>query len=145
MLFISFKTIPDKNDFDDRFVKDREIFKNKDGLQSASDEGRRSSGKKAIRCAFCQKTVTDESQSISVNGARQHLLTNPHGLVFEIGCFKICVGAVPASPPSLEFTWFPGYSWRIAVCRHCQFHIGWQFVGEKSQFYGLILDHLIIP
>lgn len=45
--------------------------------------------------------------------------------------------------PSLEFSWFPGYTWQIATCGQCNQHLGWKFVaGEASnlkpkKFYGL--------
>ena len=50
-------------------------------------------------------------------------------------------GAAPAGGASDEFTWFPGYSWRIALCRDCGRHMGWQFLGDDD-FFGLIKTHL---
>ncbi|XP_058449634.1 protein cereblon-like [Malaya genurostris] len=46
------------------------------------------------------------------------------------------------SKPSTEFSWFPGYSWQIAICNACNNHIGWKFVATKrsykpKKFYGL--------
>lgn len=137
------KIDPEKDSPARRFIEER--LKEGKKIENEADDATSPFDKKAILCAFCQAPITDPSQSIVVNGSRQHLFTNPHGLVFEIGCFNICDGAAPASPPSMEFSWFPGYSWRVAVCRRCQHHIGWQFMGEKRQFYGLILDHLITP
>ncbi|MBF0201001.1 MAG: hypothetical protein HQK66_06770 [Desulfamplus sp.] len=96
-----------------------------------------------IRCAFCRHPVTDESQTISVEGSHNHLFANPHGMVFDICCFKECEGAIPVSEPSSEFSWFPGYLWRVAACSFCYKHLGWLFSGESSSFYGMIQSHLI--
>jgi hypothetical protein len=46
-------------------------------------------------------------------------------------------------PPSLEFTWFAGHSWRITICAGCLTHIGWFFSASGGQgFFGLIPDKL---
>lgn len=45
--------------------------------------------------------------------------------------------------PTLEFSWFPGYTWQLALCGQCNAHLGWKFVaGPDSnlmprKFYGL--------
>lgn len=43
---------------------------------------------------------------------------------------------------SSEFTWFPGYAWRIALCDNCSRHIGWSYKSIESdtkpkRFFGL--------
>eukprot|EP00913_Durusdinium_trenchii_P029149 g27327.t1 len=48
-------------------------------------------------------------------------------------------------------TWFPGWIWRMAICRTCGTHIGWRFEsrswnksggrGDASLFWGLIWRH----
>lgn len=141
MLFISFKSLPGdqfdgyvKQREDEEHLKDESAHKDAESLEN-----------KAVLCAFCQNTITDMTQVVSVNGLHQHVFANPHGLVFEIGCFKQCQGAVPTSESSLEFSWFPGYSWRVAVCRYCNHHLGWLFGSEHSSFYGMILNCLILP
>lgn len=47
-------------------------------------------------------------------------------------------------PPSMEFTWFAGHSWRILICGACRTHIGWFFaaVQGEGRFFGLIMDRL---
>lgn len=100
---------------------------------------------KEILCAVCSHPVTDMSKKIIVSNAHEHTFANPHGLVFEIGCYGEARGCIPASPPSCEFSWFPGFSWRIGVCRTCSAHLGWLFSSENDVFYGLILDRLIFP
>ncbi len=98
----------------------------------------------ALRCRACGSAITSKDQRIAVNGRHDHVFFNPHGHVFEIGCFARAPGAFSASPPSSEFSWFPGFSWQIAGCAACRAHLGWRFQGERSSgFFGLILDRLI--
>ncbi|MDX9785585.1 MAG: cereblon family protein [Desulfobacterales bacterium] len=99
-----------------------------------------------LLCRQCRQVIARPSDRISVNGAHQHIFSNPQGLVYEIGCFQSVTGCAYAGPWSNEFTWFAGYSWRTLVCTGCLFHLGWSFSsGGGSHFYGLILDHLISP
>jgi len=43
-----------------------------------------------------------------------------------------------------DFSWFPGYGWKIAGCGTCLTHLGWLFVsGDGGNFHGLILDRLV--
>ncbi len=101
---------------------------------------------KAVLCARCASEVTSLDERIAVSGSHAHSFANPHGFVFEIGCFNSAKGCTPSGPLSNEFTWFMGYSWRLAVCSSCLAHLGWLFVSPgESEFMGLILDHLIIP
>ena len=56
-----------------------------------------------------------------------------------MGCFEL-------GKATNEFTWFPGYAWRIAYCKSCQHHLGWSYYSnEAERFYGLILDYLAYP
>jgi len=80
-----------------------------------------------------------------MEGAFRHTFANPHGYLFEIGCFGDAWGCAPASPPSSEFSWFKGYLWKIGVCRGCSTHLGWVFLSDVHRFFGLILDKLIFP
>ena len=98
-----------------------------------------------IVCAFCNNHITDPSSQIIVNNSFHHIFANPHGYVFEIGCFSDAKGCRPGSMTSYEFSWFAGYSWKIGVCSHCSTHLGWIFSSELSKFYGLILEKLIFP
>ena len=99
---------------------------------------------KYILCRQCQLVITSPEERIEMHGAHQHTFANPHGIVFEIGCFRTVQGCGHAGPPSTEFAWFPGFSWRIAVCIKCLGHLGWLFASpDYDSFHGLILDHLI--
>lgn len=97
-----------------------------------------------LRCRTCGQAITSGNQRIAVNGRHDHVFFNPHGHVFEVGCFAHAPGALPASPPSTEFSWFAGLAWQVAACTACRTHLGWRFLGEASSgFFALILDRLI--
>lgn len=99
--------------------------------------------RRLLLCALCQAPITWVDARIEVNGDHLHSFFNPHGIIFHIGCFSEAPGCAPASLPSSEFTWFPGFSWRVAHCGRCNEHLGWRFQDELSQFHGLILDRLL--
>lgn len=95
-------------------------------------------------CRFCRRRITSSSEQIVVNGQHVHICANPYGLLFEVGCFARAVGCRDTGAPTTEFTWFPGYAWSIALCAGCANHLGWHYLGQPpSEFYGLILSHLV--
>ena len=99
-----------------------------------------------ILCRQCNHVITSQEERISVDGAHQHTFANPHGILFEIGCFRTAVGCGYTGHATDDFTWFKGFSWRIAVCGSCITHLGWFFVSSGNyNFNGLILDRLTSP
>lgn len=100
----------------------------------------------AILCRQCQRIITRHDERMDFNGAFRHTFANPHGIVFEIGCFRSAAGCTQIGPLSDEFSWFRGFSWRIAVCSSCLTHLGWLYVSTtRMSFFGLILDRLMLP
>jgi len=93
-------------------------------------------------CVRCRHTITHRSQQIAMNGAHAHCFTNPHGLQFHIGCYRDAPGCIAIGAVTTEFTWFPGYAWRIADCGKCGVHLGWLFTSSADGFYGLIDDRV---
>ncbi len=87
-------------------------------------------------CRACGHRVANAS-SIMREAEGGRVFCNPHGLLFEIIRVKSAPGCVFAGPAVREFSWFPGYAWRIALCGTCGAHLGWRFEGE-SVFFGLI-------
>jgi hypothetical protein len=98
-----------------------------------------------IVCRVCGFPVCHPDSAITVAGAHRHTFANPHGIVFEIGCFRNAPGCARVGPATDDFTWFAGYRWRIAICAGCHEHLGWRFEGTGDSFYGLILDRLVFP
>ncbi|MBU1342634.1 MAG: hypothetical protein KKE44_22745 [Proteobacteria bacterium] len=100
---------------------------------------------KIIVCSYCNNPITDPSKQLIVNNSFRHIFANPHGYVFEIGCFSEAGGCTKASDSSSEFSWFAGFSWQIGICNACSTHLGWVFASDAKRFYGLILEKLIFP
>ena len=96
-----------------------------------------------LRCAACRHPVTRDDERIAMAGTHLHTCTNPHGLVFRIGCFRRAPGCREAGPPTRAHTWFAGYAWRVGLCAGCAAHLGWHYAGAAGEFYGLILDRLV--
>jgi hypothetical protein len=96
-----------------------------------------------ILCRQCGRPITRPAERIEVAGAHKHTFANPHGIVFEIGCFRSAFGCGYTGPTTGEFTWFQGYRWKVAVCGSCAAHLGWLFTSNGSEaFHGLILDRI---
>lgn len=97
---------------------------------------------KRLFCAACRHPVTHQDERIAVQGGHEHTFTNPHGLVFRIGCFREA-SCTADGEATMEYTWFRGYAWRIAWCARCRAHLGWEFQSDNDCFHGLIVDRLI--
>ncbi|MCG8688439.1 MAG: cereblon family protein [Desulfobacterales bacterium] len=102
-----------------------------------------------ITCKNCMGLVTKPDFRMQVEQQFSHTFANPHGHVFEIGCFSRADGCIESSVPSDDFSWFNGYVWSIGLCRNCKIQLGWIFLATKmdrpQKFYGLILDQLVFP
>ncbi len=102
--------------------------------------------KREILCRQCRQGVTDPEQGISVQGGHRHTFANPHGIVFEIGCFRAVRNCSAVGPATAEFTWFSGFHWRVLICGGCLTHLGWMFSSAgPDNFFGLIVDRLVFP
>ncbi|MDQ7032975.1 MAG: cereblon family protein [Desulfonauticus sp.] len=98
-----------------------------------------------ILCAVCKNVITSKRFRQEVQGKHCHCFFNPHGLIFEIGCFSQAPGVFCLPEKSAEFSWFPPYAWQISSCSVCKTHLGWKFSHEQDFFFGLILNRLIFP
>jgi hypothetical protein len=99
-----------------------------------------------ILCRQCHQAITKPAERIAMQGSHRHTFANPHGIVFEIGCFRSVKGCGYTGVASDDFSWFTGYSWRVCFCTMCLTHLGWVFSLKGGDiFHGLILDRLIEP
>jgi hypothetical protein len=113
-------------------------------LVESEAEEKESDDEEYILCRQCMHVITSSAERITVQGLHRHTFANPHGIVFEIGCFRSSIGCGYAGPASDEFAWFQGFSWRVAVCVGCLTHLGWLFTSTGYEsFHGLILDRLV--
>jgi hypothetical protein len=97
---------------------------------------------RALLCRSCRWRVTSRAAAISMGGSHAHSFVNPHAIEFRIGCFADAPGCVGRGDESDYWTWFPGFQWQVALCRHCREHLGWRFRSPDASFFGLILDRL---
>lgn len=114
-----------------------------DVTESRAEEESTDSGE-YILCSNCRHIITYPAERIEKIGSHHHTFANPHGIVYEIGCFRSAGGCGYAGPISNEFSWFGGFSWRVAICSQCLTHLGWLFLSSDAErFHGLILDRLL--
>jgi hypothetical protein len=80
-----------------------------------------------------------------MNGAHEHVVFNPAGIVFRIVCFAKAPGTLDIGPASDQFSWFKGYDWRLCLCGSCRTHLGWTYAGAvpPAGFHGLIRPRLV--
>ena len=102
----------------------------------------KSSNGKSLCCALCGSIITEESNKTEVEGRHEHFKVNPQGKSFHISCFKNAMGCNCFGNPIAEFSWFTGYVWRYAHCAHCDYQLGWIFLGPEP-FYALIKQLLV--
>ena len=95
-----------------------------------------------LRCAECGQGITDPRARTERGGQHEHRCENPLGIGFGIGCFAWAPGCAELGDSTEEHTWFPGYAWRVVVCRGCARHLGWRFQSPGDRFFGLILSKL---
>lgn len=112
------------------------------GTKVKAKTSAKSRREKRLFCVACRAWITHQDECIPVQGAHEHDCTNPHGLSFRIGCFRSARGCSRHGAATLEYSWFTGYAWRIALCAKCQTHLGWEFETNGDGFYGLILNRL---
>jgi hypothetical protein len=111
-------------------------------LEPLTREATATEPERAIVCARCGHALTREEARVTQDGAHVHTRINPHGYVFELGCFAEAPGCVTIGPAVAEHTWFPPHAWRLGHCGACGEHVGWRFEGGASVFWGLILERL---
>jgi hypothetical protein len=100
-------------------------------------------GQDAILCRVCGHKIATIDHMITINGEHKHTFTNPAGVSYTIGCFSAASGCFIYGTSTYEFTWFKGFSWRLALCANCLVHLGWHYQSSDAHFFGLILAHLI--
>ena len=114
----------------------------KEQPEQAEGEAGTDGSDEVLRCAVCGHRISEIAYRMQVAEAHEHTFVNPHGIVHHIGCFTAAPGAVHVGPMETAFSWFPGWTWQIAVCGRCRAHVGWIFRCAGQQFHGLILDAL---
>ncbi len=109
------------------------------GPEPAPDDALETGEEEWIRCAACGFRLAPARARIDVNGTHEHAFMNPSGLRFDVACFAVAPGCVPDGERSTVWTWFPGRSWQVALCKGCGAHVGWSFHADPlSPFHALV-------
>lgn len=98
--------------------------------------------RKPLVCAACGHEITDDTHRIEMGGAHEHTFVNPAGFAHHIACFAAAPGCALAGAEETAFSWFPGWSWQLALCARCGTHLGWTYHNAALQFWGLIVAAL---
>jgi len=114
----------------------------KEELDHGIDHGIDRGGDDALRCGLCGHRISSTTYRTERGGAHEHTFVNPHGITHHIGCFVAAPGCAHIGRTETAFSWFPGWSWQVAVCGRCHTHLGWVFRCAGEQFHGLILAAL---
>lgn len=93
-------------------------------------------------CERCRARITAKDARLEVGGKHLHTCANPHGIVYRIACFRDAPGCRPLGGRTAYWSWFPGYTWEIALCASCDTHLGWRFQSGADAFFGLIVERL---
>lgn len=96
-----------------------------------------------LHCVACDAEIARTRWTIRRNDDHEHTVFNPAGQVFTILCFREAPDVAAVGDPSGEFTWFKGFEWKIVLCRGCNAHLGWQYIGTDI-FFGLIKPELAL-
>ncbi|XP_017886440.1 protein cereblon isoform X2 [Ceratina calcarata] len=99
---------------------------------------------KIFVCSNCDSYIGRQSHMFPMSKeGPQGTYCNSAGIIHETVTLYHAQGlTLSGSPPSLEYTWFPGYAWTIAMCSHCYVHMGWKFTAVQNNlkpkaFWGL--------
>ena len=99
--------------------------------------------KSALCCVQCQHRITEHAAGLELAGGHVHIFTNPGGFTYEVALYEYA-DCIMHGPATIDYSWFAGYAWQLALCANCHEHLGWRYRKTGSPaFYGLIRDRLI--
>ncbi|WP_372749550.1 cereblon family protein [Litorivivens sp.] len=98
-----------------------------------------------ILCSLCLSPITHKEARLSVQGAHEHRVVNPHNITFQLACFDTAPGCSISGEPTPAFSWFRTFYWQYATCSECHEHMGWYYENpDHDSFFGLIISRLAI-
>ncbi|KAJ2945064.1 hypothetical protein O0L34_g9122 [Tuta absoluta] len=105
--------------------------------------------KSVLCCATCANEIARRDHIFAMSSEGVHSnYTNLGGYMHDIVTVSRAVNTELTGAPSSEYSWFPGYTWTIAVCSACMAHVGWRFDAMRrtlrpAQFYGLCRNYVV--
>lgn len=94
-------------------------------------------------CSVCKNVICHKKDVFPMScSGPQNSFVNSNGYVHDTMTVRNARGLIQEYEWSTEFSWFPGYAWRITCCEHCGRHIGWCYRSIKpdtkpKKFFGL--------
>lgn len=115
---------------------------------TSPENGVGGNGAKAYQCIACGGLITYSDRFLRIGAASRHRFVNPAGVECDFHSFYSCPGVFAHGPATEAHTWFPGYRWRMAFCRHCGQHLGWHYEAvslfkRPNQFWGILVGNLV--
>ncbi|KAL0879144.1 hypothetical protein ABMA27_002939 [Loxostege sticticalis] len=99
--------------------------------------------KSVLCCSSCMTEIARREHIFAMSSEGVHSnYTNLGGYMHDIVTVSRAGQITLDGAPSAEYSWFPGYTWTIALCATCTHHVGWRFDAMKArlrpaQFYAL--------
>ncbi|CAL7937660.1 unnamed protein product [Xylocopa violacea] len=89
---------------------------------------------KIFVCSNCDSYIGKQSQIFPMSKeGPQGTYCNRAGIIHETVTLYHAQGLrLSESEPSIEYTWFPGYAWIVAMCKNCDTHMGWKFIAVQN-------------
>jgi hypothetical protein len=105
-------------------------------------------GARVYQCIACGALIAHSDQLLRIGTSNRHLFVNPAGVECDFHTFSSCQGGVAHGPATEADTWFPGYRWRMAFCRHCGQYLGWHYkavsmLERPNEFWGILVNYLV--
>ncbi|XP_066307159.1 uncharacterized protein [Miscanthus floridulus] len=89
-----------------------------------------------IRCRNCLTRIARRSDMVVTSSdSPMSSHSKPHSSVKEIITVYSATGLALRGDPSKTHSWFPGYTWTIALCSACQSNIGWLFRADNKNLH----------
>ncbi|CAH2088180.1 unnamed protein product [Euphydryas editha] len=120
------------------------LFAVDDALLRLHMEVRLIARKSVLCCSSCAVEIARREHIFAMSSEGVH--SNYTNLV-DIVTESRASNTELSGAPSAEFSWFPGYTWTIALCAACMAHVGWRFDAQRrnlrpQQFYGLCRNYV---
>ncbi|CAH0664252.1 unnamed protein product [Spodoptera exigua] len=104
--------------------------------------------KSVLCCSSCMAQIARKEHIFPMSSEGVHSnYTNLGGYMHDILTVSEACNVETNGAPSAEYSWFPGYTWTVALCANCMVHVGWRFEALKrslrpAQFYGLCRNYV---
>lgn len=96
-----------------------------------------------LGCASCKNVICHKDDVFFMSQlGPQCSFVNESGFVYDTVTVRQAKGLIHQNNWCNEYSWFPGYAWRLAHCDNCSRHIGWSYKRlehntRPKKFFGL--------